>query len=400
MSEPSVDTAYFEELGNALVAAGHCQPVLVIDKTRLDRNLEVVQRLRAPGVDVRIVAKSLPSVPLLSYVLERLGTRRVMTFNLAMLTAIASEFPHVDQLLGKPFPVAAAAQFLDGSAQRETGTGRDGVQWLIDTNERLEQYESLAASTDGVLRISLELDVGLRRGGFVPGDGFRAALHRIERSPHLLLAGLMGYEAHVAKVPAAGGLRGKAFESAMAVYSEAVELAMDVFGVDTLETGVLNSGGSMTFPLHGAGPANELSIGTALLKGTDFDLDLLDSFEPAVFIATPALKVLPRTEIPGVEALGRVAARIRRTPTRAVFIHGGHWLAEPVYPEGLSNNGLYGRSSNQEMLNLSTNHPIEPDDFVFLRPHQTEAVLLQFGDIAVVDNGELIENWQTFEPSA
>lgn len=395
MSETAADAAYFGALEAGLTEAGYCQPVLVVDRARLDQNLESLQTCRPGNMAVRIVAKSLPSSPLLRYVMERLDTSRLMTFNLPMLRTIASDMPDADQLLGKPFPVAAAGRFLDD----HLGVASN-VQWLIDTNERLEQYEALAAARDVVLRISLELDVGLRRGGFVPGEGFRAALHRIERSDHLALAGLMGYEAHVAKVPTAGGLRGKAFDSAMAVYTEAVEIAMDVFGVESMNEAVLNSAGSMTFPLHGDGPANEMSIGTTLLKGTDFDLDLLESFVPAVFIATPALKVLPRTEIPGVEALGRAAARIRRTPTRTIFIHGGHWLADPVYPVGLSTNSLYGRSSNQEMLNLSTDHSIEPDDFVFLRPHQTEAVLLQFGDIAVVENGQVVERWTTFDPSA
>src|SRR5690606_41796874 len=48
----------------------------------------------------------------------------------------------------------------------------------------------------------LEIDVGLHRGGFQPGEAFIAALEKISRSPWLSLSGLMGYEAHIGKIPA------------------------------------------------------------------------------------------------------------------------------------------------------------------------------------------------------
>ena len=51
------------------------------------------------------------------------------------------------------------------------------------------------------LRVNLELDVGLHRGGFADTDSLRAALGRIDADPeHLQLAGFMGYEAFIAKL--------------------------------------------------------------------------------------------------------------------------------------------------------------------------------------------------------
>lgn len=396
MDEPT-NEVYFEQVQAALEAAGYCQPVIVVDRTRLDRNLDTLLKRVPEGMGVRIVAKSLPSIDLLRYVMDRTGTDRLMTFNLPMLSALCDAMPEADHLLGKPFPVTAAAQFLD-ECPEDT---RSSVQWLIDTNERLEQYEALARRTGNVLRVSLELDVGLHRGGFGPDEHLRAALHRIETNQFLELSGLMGYEAHVAKVPSTGGLRDRAFRSSMDTYSAAVEIVEEVFGAEACAALVRNSAGSMTFPLHRAGSeANEISVGTALLKATDFDLDTLVDFEPAVHIATPILKVLPHTALPGIELVGRAAARLRRRPHRTLFIHGGHWLAKPVHPSGLSNSTLYGRSSNQEMLNLASDFHVEPDDFVFLRPTQTEAVLMQFGDLAIYEDGEIIETWPVLPASA
>jgi len=36
---------------------------------------------------------------------------------------------------------------------------------------------------------------------------------------------------------------------------------------------------------------------------------------------------------------------------------------------------------------------LQADDFIFLRPRQSEAVLQQFGDIVVVENGRITERW-------
>jgi D-serine deaminase-like pyridoxal phosphate-dependent protein len=85
---------------------------------------------------------------------------------------------------------------------------------------------------------------------------------------------------------------------------------------------------------------------------------------------------------------------------RAYFIHGGHWLAKPESPPGLQYNDLFGRSSNQELLTGSASVNLKPDDFVFLRPTQSEAVFLQFGDLLVYDGQEIVDRWPTFPVSA
>ncbi|MCA8903473.1 MAG: hypothetical protein KDA43_01225, partial [Hyphomonas sp.] len=76
------------------------------------------------------------------------------------------------------------------------------------------------------------------------------------------------------------------------------------------------------------------------------------------------------------------------------------WLADPVDPPGLEYNKTFGRSSNQEMLNGGPELSIAPDEFVFLRPQQSEALFLQFGDIAVYEDGAIVDSWPTFPVSA
>lgn len=388
---------YFLRMQAALKAAGITQPTLVLDRARLDQNIGQLQRDLAPGMGLRLVAKSLPSIPLLKAVSGALKTDRFMTFNAPMLQALTEAFPGADQLLGKPFPVQAAAHFY--SNHRSNAQGR--IAWLIDTNARLAEYAALAKARSLTLEISLELDVGLHRGGFVPGADLRDALRLIHDSPHLTLHGVMGYEAHVAKLPEGLGLRNRARQKAWATYDATLSQAREVFGADHVARMTRNAAGSPTFRLYrDTAIANEVAVGSALVRPTDFDTDLLRHYAPALFIATPALKVLGPMQTPVLERLDRILNALNPNRRTRVFIHGGAWKAHPVDPPGLRPNATYGRSSNQELLTGGARLDLAPDDFVFLRPTQAEAVLLQFGDIAVFEEGAIIDQWAPMAISA
>ncbi|WP_417483875.1 alanine racemase [Maricaulis salignorans] len=391
---------YFLNLQSALIEAGITTPTLVVDKARLNANIDTLMAALPAGMGYRIVTKSLPSPGLIEHVRQRSGTHRLMTFNLPMLKSLMTRMPDTDQLLGKPLPVAAAATCFDGSDAAPDGAAQR-VQWLIDTPARLAQYGELAASRDVVLRINIELDVGLHRGGFVAGETLRTALETLRDNPNLRFAGFMGYEPHIPALPKAFGLRDRARASAWRAYNEALEIAATVFDADAMAAITRNAAGSPTYRLyHDTHIANEVSVGSALVKPTDFDTELLTPHQPAAFIATPVLKTAAGVRIPGIEFAGPAMRMWDPNRAETVFIYGGHWLAHPVDPPGLAFNETFGRSSNQEMLNAGTGLDIAPDDFVFFRPSQSEAVFLQFGDIAVYDGGVITDRWSVFAASA
>ena len=80
-----------------------------------------------------------------------------------------------------------------------------------------------------------------------------------------------------------------------------------------------------------------------------------------------------------------------------LFVYGGNWLAKPESPAGLQRNSLYGVSSNQMMYNGSPSQQLRQDDFIFLRPTQSEAVLLQFGDLAALAADGSVQWWAPLE---
>ncbi len=390
---------FFSELSQGLDRAGVATPSLVIDKHQLDANIKTLVEHTQDRFDFRIVAKSLPSIPLLAYVMAKAETKKLMVFHQPFLTQVAQNLPDADVLMGKPLPVAAAQQFYLGLAdaqnsRRKAFDDETQLQWLIDSPRRLLQYRQLAESIERRLNINIELDVGLHRGGVNNQADFLAMLDVIEASPYLRFAGLMGYEPHIGKVP---GNPIKQRDQAMNLYQAYVTSA-ETHLKRSIQNLTLNAAGSPTYQYYneGAFPMNELSAGSCLVKPLDFDLPSLQDHSAAAYIATPVLKVLKQTQIPGGvlgSGLGGVMSWWNPNWEQAFFVYGGYWKAKPESPKGLVLNPVYGRSSNQEMLNGSANVQLQQDDWIFWRPTQSESVLLQFGDLLLYENGDITLRW-------
>lgn len=391
---------YFEQLQAALVAAGAAGPTLVVDRNRLNRNVDTLKATLPADISHRVPSKSLPSHPLLNHVMDRAGTRGMMTFNWQMLLELSKTQPTFDQLIGKPLPVAAMRKYFELLPAQSRDAARQ-VQWLVDTPERLAQYAAVAQGLDTQLRINLEIDVGLHRGGFAVDETLRDVIASIHGNERLTFAGFMGYEAHVPSMPDALGMRERAESYAFDTYRAALAMAESVTGGAGREQWTRNAAGSPTFRLYqDTSIANDLTVGSALVKPTGFDTELLSIFEPACFIATPVLKTYPHTTVPGLEFASGVQTFMDPNLDNSVYIYGGNWYAQPVDPPGLRVHPLMGQSSNQAMLTAGSQLNLAPDDFVFLRPKASEAVFLQFGDIAVYEDGAIVDEWPVFAASA
>lgn len=384
--------AYFAGLAAALRRAGLMRPVLVIDRTRLDANVRAIRTsVDQAKLPLRVVAKSLPSPRLLDAVMGGMGTNRLMVFSAEMLRQLLPLHPQASYLMGKPLPASEFARVIDTAGAQAAAR----AEWLIDSGERLAQYAEVARARSLAWSANLEIDVGLHRGGFASAEALRAAVDQA-RQHGVRVAGLMGYDPQVPKMPSPDS----AYAEGQEAYRRAIEVLREA-GLADRAALTLNSAGSPTFRRHCRGTvANEVSVGSAFVKPGDFDYEDLADLVPAAFIATPVLKRVGDLELPGVEALSGPMHWFDRNTQRGFFIHGGHWLAKPHSPPGLQYSSLFGRSSNQELLTGSEKIDLKPDDSVFLRPDQSEALFLQFGDIAVYDGGEIAELWPTLPVSA
>jgi D-serine deaminase-like pyridoxal phosphate-dependent protein len=384
---------YFADLNRELQSAGVGRPRLLVDLDRLDANIDQVTGHIVAPKTWRIVVKSLPSPALLRHAMERSGSRSLMAFNQPFMNILAAEFPDADLLLGKPQPVAAVAEFYRGLGPTAFDPQAQ-IQWLIDTDERLTEYQQLARALGTRMRISLELDVGLHRGGFADPAALQTVLARIAGDPqHLELAGFMGYEAFIAKLPGQEGRLATVIER----YKGMVESARLAYP-QLLEGSITyNIGGSQTYQLYRDEPFfNDVSMGSGLVMPTDFDMPTLASHQPASWIATPILKHYDSVLVPGIEPAAGLFSGWNPNRQQAFYIYGGNWQADYENPPGLVSNPVWGHSSNQEMVNASRRVDLAIGDFVFLRPRQSEAVFLQFGDILTLRGGQLSGAWPVF----
>lgn len=363
---------YCQSLIRATEAAGlHC-PVLVLDKARLDANLVHIRQALPEGVALRLADKSLPVPDLLKLGFQALGTDNVMSFHLPLTAQVLARFPKTRALMGKPMPIAAAAQFLTDCPDAAR------VTWLIDSAETFAAYRNLARETGAALRVAFEVNIGLGRGGFETPQELQACLR--DADP-LIPCGVMGYEAHVNALPKLLGGGAPAQSRAAARLAGFVEcLAPD-------QRQIINTGGSSTvLGLTGGGPANDFTLGSLMVKPSDFDQPLNADIQPALFIVTPILKTCAHG-LPGHPGLSKILRGTRLIKDRIAFAYGGKWMANPIHPAGLTKSPFFDASSNQHGFCLP--REVESPSHLVLRPTQSEAVLQHFPAVHVFDGGEI-----------
>ncbi len=378
--------AYFARLNALLKSDGPGRPVMLIDIARMQHNVDVLARSVGKDKTYRVVVKSLPSVPLLDRVMARAGTRSLMLFHQPFLNAVAEAFPDADALLGKPMPVAAARTFYAALGKAPNGGRFDParqVQWLVDTPERLLQYQALARELGVNMRVNVEIDVGLHRGGLPEPAALDPLLQVIAADPsHLTFSGLMGYEPHLTGLQA--DLEHEAVRSVLALYRGHVDRARAA-GFDPGKL-TLNGAGSHTLRIYEKDRTmNDLAAGSGVVMPTDFDTFHLSDNVPAVFIATPILKRYEGNPFTATPPAGM---------ERLYYIYGGYWKAKMVAPSE-TGEPIY-QSTNQSPITTPASVDLAVDDYMFLRPTQSEFVMLQFGDLLTVADGRLDERWPVF----
>lgn len=383
--------AYFSQLNELLKRDGPGHPVMLIDSQRMQHNIQQIVGSVGSSKTYRVVVKSLPSVPLLREVMQQAKTNALMVFHQPFLNTIAQAFPQADVLVGKPMPVQAVRKFYN---QLQPGKFNPAtqLQWLVDSQQRLEQYQALARELGISMRINFEIDVGLHRGGLAEPAALAPALEVIQAdNQHLQFGGLMGYEPQLTGMQA--GLNDPAVREVLGIYQGFLQSARQL-QVDVAKL-TLNGAGSHTLRIYEKDQTmNDLSAGSGVLMPTDFDTYHLSNNLPALFIATPILKRYDSLKVSGDPWIADALSAWDPNRRRLYYIYGGYWKAKMVSPTDVP-EPLYN-STNQSPVTTSTNVDLQVDDYMFLRPTQSEHVMLQFGDLRTLNEGQLDQRWPVF----
>jgi hypothetical protein len=375
--------------------------VVFVDLDAVDHNIEVIKGILGPGFALRLVTKSLPSLPLLRYLMKKAGTQRLMAFSEGLLRAMLGEIDgDLDILLGRPMPMEAAYRVLQAFPERARG-----VKWLVDTKERMLEYKDLAHALHRTLDVAIELDVGLRRGGARTITELLAILDILAAYPkQLRLAGFMGYDGHVPFAPQ-GFDSDAEFAAVQQRYDDLVKAGAQAHPQLFAGPLVKNGGGSATFYRYAAGletPVDDVAIGSAFLLPARFSDLGATGLLPAIFAASPVLKKIDPAEVPF--APGYLPQLAQQDPSLeiAYFQLAGGFPGDIVYPEGLVQSPLIPAGepvenllSNQPLRNGSHTVPLGVGDFVFYQPWQGDALV--WLDTAEVFRGEaLVDRFSTF----
>jgi D-serine deaminase-like pyridoxal phosphate-dependent protein len=369
-------------------------PFAFVDLDAMWANAEGMLR-RAAGKPIRIATKSLRCRPLIQAALAHdAGFRGLMTFTLAE-TLWLWEMGFDDLLLAYP---TADRQGLARLAAIDE-PGRPVV--VVDSSEQLDLIES--ATAGGVpTRVCIEIDlsywtaggrvkIGPKRSAIrTPQQAVELARH-IERRPGFELAGVMGYEGHIAGVGDSPRERVRAevirrmrrssltdIRERRAAIAEAISRIAPV--------GFVNGGGTGSLELTTGEPAvTELAAGSGFYAPTLFDHYSSFKLRPAAMFALPV---------------------VRRPAPGWVTLLGGGYLAsgpaddyrlpKPHLPSGLELDSMEGAGEVQTPVHGAPADRLRIGDRVYLRHAKAGELCERFESLYLVSGGRIVDQVPTY----
>jgi D-serine deaminase-like pyridoxal phosphate-dependent protein len=387
----AMDPAY-ERLEAAL--GGVEPPFAVLDLDAFAHNAGDLVR-RAAGKPLRVASKSVRCRDLLRRALERPGFRGLMTFTLPE-TLWLHGHGFEDLLLGYPTTDRVAiAELAALEAERPPVL-------MVDSSEQLDLIDAAAPARRRPLRVCLEFDaslelaggrvrVGPKRSPLRTPAQARALARAILERPGFELAGVMGYEGHVAGVgdsppnPLLGaGVR--AMQRA-AVAQVAERRAAVVAAVrEVADVALVNGGGSGSIDTTAREPAvTEITAGSGLLAPALFDRYRAFHPRPAALFCLPVVR-RPGDGIATLLGGGYVASG----PA------GRDRLPQPYLPAGLKLTALEGAGEVQTPLTGRGAGALRPGDRVYLRHAKAGELCERFNALLLLEGDRVVDETPTY----
>jgi D-serine deaminase-like pyridoxal phosphate-dependent protein len=345
---------------------------------------------RAGDKPIRVASKSVRCRPLLEEIARRDARfTGLMTFTLEESLWLG-EHGFKNLLLAYPTADRAALAQVD----------ENGPVLMVDSTEHLDLIES---ATRGRARVCIEVDlsypiaggrikVGVKRSPIRTPEAAAGLAREIERRPRLELAGLMGYEAHIAGLgdrPPGQRLKAKAIErlqraSASEIAQRRAAVVEAVTRITPLE--FVNGGGTGSLHTTAREPAvTEITAGSGFYAPTLFDHYSAFTLRPAAMFALPVVR-RPSKSIATVLGGGYLASG----PADAAR------LPSPYLPHGLALDRNEGAGEVQTPL---LGHPaanLEIGDRVYFRHAKAGELCERFDTLLLVEGERVVDEVPTY----
>jgi D-serine deaminase-like pyridoxal phosphate-dependent protein len=351
---------------------------------------------RADGVPIRVASKSVRCRSLLTSILEfDPGFRGLMTFTLPETLWLHCH-GFRDLLVAYP---SADREALAELARLDDE--RPPIV-MVDSVEQLDLIED-AARGAGRVRVCIDLDlswwplggrlkVGVKRSPVHEPAQARALAEEIARRPGLELAGLMGYEAHIAGVgdrPLGKRLQGYAIRAmkALSVPELAERRAAAVAAVrEVAELELVNGGG--TGSIHSTRAESivtEITAGSGFYAPTLFDRYASFRLTPAAMFAMPVVR-RPSGGVATLLGGGYLASGAA----------GADRLPAPELPRGLRLDPLEGAGEVQTPVIGAAAASLRVGANVYLRHAKAGELCERFNSLKLLSGSEIVGEVPTY----
>jgi len=374
---------------------GEPLPVAVVDLDALEQNVDtLVAPVRRAGKTLRVASKSVRCVELLRRIAARGGdaVRGILAYSPAEASFLAGE-GFADVLVAYP-----TAQPRDAALIAGANKGGARVAIVADAPEHLAVLAAAAEEAGARVPVVVDVDVsyrplgdrvhvGVRRSPLRTAEAAADLAEAIARSPHLVFAGLMAYEAHIAGMPddnpfaplldvAKRAVKRLARGPARALRAEA-RRAIERRGI---EVPLFNGGGTGSVAWSADDPSlTEVAAGSGFL-----DSHLFDGFR-GLALRPAACFALQVTRRPGPGLVtcqsGGYVASGAAGPDR---------LPAPYLPAGLALLGLEGAGEVQTPLVVPEGVALELGAPVFFRHAKAGELAEHFNTYALL-RGDRVE---------
>jgi D-serine deaminase-like pyridoxal phosphate-dependent protein len=349
----------------------------------------------AAGKPIRVATKSLRCRPLTRAILDRNpGFRGLMTFTLAETLWLGDQ-GFDDALLAYPTTDRASLARL-ATLERQPAL-------VVDSTDHLDLIDDAAGRSRPPTRVVIEVDlayalpvggmkIGAKRSPIRTPDQAAGLAREIVRRPGFELAGIMGYEAHIAGVgdrPRGKPLMGAAIRamqraSTREIARRRAAVVDAVRAVTPIE--IVNGGGTGSVAATAAeSSVTEVTAGSGFYAPTLFDHYATLSLRPAAMYALPVVR--------------------KPNPRIATALGGGYTasgaadatkLPEPYLPHGLKLDANEGAGEVQTPLLGPGAERLKVGDRVYMRHAKAGELCERFDTLLVVEGGAVVDELPTY----
>ena len=343
-------------------------PALVIYPDRVKRNIELVKRFVADVKSLRPHVKTNKCAEVVDLMLEG-GITKFKCATIAEAEMLAIQGAK-DVLLAYQPVGPKARRFCDLLKKFPKTT----FSCLIDNQKSLSQLSALAKENGLVLRVMIDLNIGMNRTGIPPGAEALKLFMNAAETKGIDMVGLHAYDGHIR-------------DSDMSARKQKCD---DAFrGVDILREEILKTtgknpivvvGGTPTFPIHAKRANVEASPGTFIFWDKGYESSLKEQpFEFAALVVTRVISV-PDDHTFCLDLGHKSIASENSLPNRVHILDASGF--EPV-----------GHSEEHLVFRTPEKHAYKTGDVFYGVPHHICPTVALYEEAAVCRDRKVADSW-------